>query len=210
MKQEKTEVILNTAEKMFARYGLRKTSIEEMARMARVAKATIYSYFGNKDRVYLEVLRREKNEIVEKISALLEQETSVPDKLIAFVKAKFRYMRKAKNILNLDREGVENPLPGAESIRNELFESEVDIIHSILNSGIKKGLFYLNYPLLTARAIGHALRGFELNWLVQESEENIEHYLDELISIVFYGITSGVKYTRTCETLRPSDGEVSA
>ena len=210
MKQEKTEVILKTAEKMFARYGLRKTSIEEMARMARVAKATIYNYFGNKDRVYLEVLRREKNEMVEKISALLEQKTSAPDKLIAFVKAKFRYMRQAKNILNLDREGVESPLPGAESIRNELFESEVDIIHSILNSGIKKGLFHLNYPLLTARAIGHALRGFELNWLVQESEENIEHYLDELMSIVFYGITSGVKYTRTCKTVQPSDGGVSA
>ena len=193
MKQEKTESILNTARKMFARYGLRKTSIEEMARMSRVAKATIYSYFGNKDQVYLEVLRLEKDEIVEKISSAVGQEALAPDKLITFVKAKFRYMRQATNILNLDREGIENLLPSAESIRNELFESEVDIIHSILKSGIEKGVFYLNYPLLTARAIGHALRGFELNWLVQESEERIDRYLDELMTILFYGVMSEKK-----------------
>ena len=188
MKQEKIESILSTARKMFARYGLRKTSIEEMARVARVAKATIYSYFGNKDQVYLEVLRREKNEIVDKESSLVDQEALPVDKLITFVKAKFRYMRHATNILNLDREGVENLLPSAESIRNELFESEVNIIHSILKDGVEKGVFHINDFLLTARAIAHALRGFELNWLVQESEEKVGHYLDELMSILFYGM----------------------
>ena len=81
MKQEKTESILNTARKMFARYGLRKTSIEEMARMSRVAKATIYSYFGNKDQVYLEVLRREKDEIVDKVSSAVSQEALTKNKL---------------------------------------------------------------------------------------------------------------------------------
>jgi hypothetical protein len=86
----------------------------------------------------------------------------------------------------------------------------VDIIHSILNSGMEKGIFCVNYPLLTARAIGHALRGFELNWLVQESEEKIEHYLDELMSIVFYGITSGVKHTHTSRPFLPCGEGVSA
>ena len=189
MKQEKIDSILNTAKKMFARYGLRKTSIEEMARVARVAKATIYNYFGNKDQVYLEVLRLEKNEIMDKVSSSVNQEALPVDKLSVFVKAKFRYMRRATNILNLDREGIENLLPSAESIRNELFEREVDIIHSILKDGVEKGVFHINDFLLTARAIAHALRGFELNWLVQESEEKVEHYLDELMNILFYGLT---------------------
>ncbi|MBW2091204.1 MAG: TetR/AcrR family transcriptional regulator [Deltaproteobacteria bacterium] len=188
MKQEKMDSILNTAKKLFARYGLRKTSIEELARMARVAKATIYNYFGSKDSVYLEVLRLEMSELVEKVSYLVDQESLPRDKLAAFIKAKFRYMGKAINILNLDREGTENLLPGAKSIRNELFNREVDIIHSILVDGVKKGFFYLNHPLVTARAIALALRGFELYWLVQESEEKIEYYLDELMAILLYGL----------------------
>ena len=193
MKQEKLDSILDTAKKMFARYGLQKTTLEEVARMARVAKATIYNYFGSKDQVYLEVLRREMDEMVEKISSAVSQEVLPENKLIAFVRAKFRYMRKAINILNLDREGIEKFLPNADSIRNELFEREVDIIQSILEEGVEREVFFLNDLPLTAKAIGHALRGVELNWLVQESDERIEQYLDELMAILFYGLMSKKK-----------------
>jgi AcrR family transcriptional regulator len=190
MKQEKLDSILDTAKKMFARYGLQKTSVDEVARIARVAKATIYNYFGTKDHVYLEVLHREMDELVEKTTASVTQETSPGDKLVTFIRAKFRYMRQAINILNLDREGIEKLLPSTESIRNELFEREVDIIRSILNEGVEKRIFETNNTLLTATAIAHAIKGFELNWLVHESEENIDHYLDELTTILFYGLVS--------------------
>ena len=196
MKQEKLESILDTAKKMFARYGLQKTSMDEMARSARVAKATIYTYLGSKDRVYLEVLRREANEIVDKVSFSVAQQISPEDKLVAFARAKFRHMREAINILNLDREGIEKLLPSAENIRNQFFEREVDIIRSILMEGVGKGIFHLNDVLLAARAIGHALRGFELNWLIQESDERIEHYLDELMNVIFYGLMSAKKGVR--------------
>ena len=146
MKPEKMESILDTAKKMFARYGLRKTSLDEVARMARVAKATIYNYFGSKDRVYLEVLRREIDELVEKVSSSVDQETSPRDKLVTFVRAKFRYMRQAINILNLDREGIDKLLPTVEPIRKELFEREVDIIRSILNEGVEI-IWHKEFPL---------------------------------------------------------------
>ena len=190
MKREKVTSILDTAKKMFGRYGLRKTSIDEVARMARVAKGTIYNYFGSKDQVYLEVLRREANEIIEKVSFSVAQEGSPKDKLSAFARAKFKYMREAINILNLDREGIENLLPKAEIIRNDFFEREVDLIHSILKEGIEKGVFRINDIFLTAKGIAYSLKGFELNWLVQESQERIEHYLDELMNIIFFGMVN--------------------
>ena len=190
MKHEKVIAILDTAKKMFGRYGLRKTSIDEIARMARVAKGTIYNYFGSKDQVYLEVLRREVNEIMEKVSFSVDQEISPNDKLATFARAKFKYMRQAINILNLDREGTENLLPNAEEIRSDFFEREVNLIQSILKEGIEKGVFHIHDILLTAKAIAHSLRGFELNWLVQESQERIEHYLDELMNVLFCGMMS--------------------
>ncbi len=190
MKMPKTETILETAGKMFSRYGLRKTSIEEIARLARVAKATIYNHFGNKDQIYLEVLRREMQEVVDNLSSKVAEEFLPLDKLITFIKSKFIYMRKAVNILNIYRDGRENLTPEAERIRSELFDREVDILQTILEDGIKKGLFFLNYPLITARAMMHAIKGFELNWLVNESDEKIDSYISELTSILFYGIMS--------------------
>lgn len=188
IRQEKLEAIMDAAKKMFARYGLRKTSMDELAQRARVAKATIYSHFGSKSRVYQEVLKREADEIVSKISERIARESSPADKLRAFIKIRFTQMIKALNLLNLSREGVEKALPAAMDIRDQLFERETQIIFSILKEGVDEGIFHIHNVFLTARAICHALRGFELNWLVQKSEEKIDAYLEELLNLIFYGL----------------------
>ncbi len=192
MKQEKLEAILGAAKKMFARYGLRKTSLDDLARMARVAKGTIYNYFGSKDRVYLEVLAREADETLDKIFSAVARQPSPERKLAAFVTSRFRHMRQAANMLNLDREGMQHRHPSkAARIRDDLFEREVDAISKILREGKERGTFRLDNPILAARAIAHALRGFELNWLVRESEERIEHYLEEFLRILLLGLLAG-------------------
>ena len=190
MKLEKIDSILETARKLFAKYGLKKTSLDEVAKIARVAKGTIYNYFGSKDKVYHEVLRREVAEILNNISFVVDGKTTPVEKLEGFVKAKFFYMKKAINILNLDRKGLEMILPDAEIIRSEYFKKEINIIYMILKNGVDKGTFYINNLDFAALAIGHAFRGFELNWLVDESKEDIECYLSELLNIIFGGIIS--------------------
>ena len=190
MKEEKFESILDSAKKLFGHYSFKKTSIDEIARKARVAKATIYNYFGSKDYVYMEVLRRETDEIVEKIINSINKESLPPDKLRAFIMAKFRYMSETIDVLNLDRARIDEILPSAQNIRNSFFEREVDIVNGILNEGVENGFFHLNDVFVAAKAICHSLRRFEIDWLVQETEDNIEKYLDELINILFYGILS--------------------
>ena len=188
MKEEKLDSILDTARKMFGRYGMRKTSLHEIARMARVAKATIYNYFGSKDQIYLEVLNREVNDIIEKISATVEDAISPADKLRVFMHAKFRYMKGAINILNLGRERIDELLPMTGSIRDRLFSREVSILQSILEKGVNEGVFYVSNIMLTARAIGYALRGFETTWLLKENDNEIEKHLDNLSDILCKGI----------------------
>ena len=188
MKQEKLESILDTARKMFGRYGIQKTNLGEIARLARVAKATIYNYFGSKDQVYLEVLQREADDILKKIEAAIERVGSPIEKLRTFVSTKFRCMKEAVNIINLGREGTDSVPPKTGRIRNDLFEREVGIISSIFELGVREGVFRITDILLTARAIAYGLRGFELTWLVEESNERIEHYLEGLMDVLFSGI----------------------
>ncbi len=188
MKAQNLASIVATAKKMFAVFGLGKTSLDEVARMARVAKATIYNYFENKDQVYLEVLRREIDDVIKQVSLSVEQEASPVDKFRAFVQAKFRYMKDAINILNLDREGIDKLLPKTAAIHDSLFKREVEIIRCILDRGVNEGVFRIKDVFLTAQAIGYALKGFELNWLVQESDKQIEDYLYPLTDVVFKGI----------------------
>ena len=90
--------------------------------------------------------------------------------------------------MNLGREGTDIVIPKTNKVRQNLFEREVVIIYSIFELGVKEGIFRITDILLTAKALAYGLRGFELTWLVEESSEAIEHYLDKLIDVLFNGI----------------------
>jgi AcrR family transcriptional regulator len=188
VKIDKVKAILDTGAELFARYGFKKTNIEDIARIARVAKATIYNHLGNKDHVYQEVLRREMQNVIDSISSEVSAENSPRDKLITFVKSKFKYMPKAINILNMYHDSEENILPGARRIRDELFNREVDILCGILEEGNRQGIFFLKYPDLTSAAMMQSLKGLELKWMEHQDEAQMERYLSEFISVFFYGV----------------------
>ena len=50
------ESIKKAARELFRRYGYKKTSVNEIARRAKIAKATIYKYFDSKELVLHAIL----------------------------------------------------------------------------------------------------------------------------------------------------------
>ncbi len=57
MANERKIQIIKAAAKRFARHGLNKTTLDEVARDIRIGKATIYHYFTSKDDLYFATLK---------------------------------------------------------------------------------------------------------------------------------------------------------
>ena len=49
---DKKELILDSAIELFNRWGYAKTSVDEIARAAHIAKSTIYYYFPSKENLF--------------------------------------------------------------------------------------------------------------------------------------------------------------
>ncbi|MEP6549137.1 MAG: TetR/AcrR family transcriptional regulator [Gammaproteobacteria bacterium] len=64
---------LRTAEELFKKVGFRAVTMELVAREADVAKATLYSYFKNKDELYLAVCARMAHILRSAVEAALAQ-----------------------------------------------------------------------------------------------------------------------------------------
>jgi len=189
MKKDKVDSILNTARQMFKKYGIQKTNLEDIARLSKVAKATIYNYFGSKDRVYMEVLNREVSDIASRISEAVGQVKSPGEKLRAFIFTSFKLVREAADILNLRSDLLHRLLPCAGDVRKNLFLAQTAILQTILNEGVKEGVFNSCGPH-TVRSIVYALRGFEFTWLLDSDNAEIDADLDELFNILCGGILS--------------------
>lgn len=48
----KRESILSTAQVQFSRYGFMRTSMEDIAKETDVSRASLYSYFENKEEIF--------------------------------------------------------------------------------------------------------------------------------------------------------------
>ena len=68
--------VMRTAEELFKKVGFRAVTMELVAREANVAKATLYSYFKNKDDLYVAVCAR----MAKILKGSVEQALMAPDR----------------------------------------------------------------------------------------------------------------------------------
>jgi AcrR family transcriptional regulator len=67
------EKILQTAEAMFVKKGFFPTTVEEIAKQAKIAKGTVYLYFPTKESIYLTIFENKLQlgiEIIEKVKKM--------------------------------------------------------------------------------------------------------------------------------------------
>ena len=88
-KERKKRRILEAATELFIQQGYRKTSIDEVARRAGVAKGTVYLYFKNKTELLVHAIALEKMRYVGDVMAILKQEMPARERLREYLKGAF-------------------------------------------------------------------------------------------------------------------------
>lgn len=78
--------IVEAATELFIRHGYRKTSIDEVARGAGVAKGTVYLYFKNKVELLMHTLGEEKRRHVEDLVPIMAPELHPRERLKLWIK----------------------------------------------------------------------------------------------------------------------------
>lgn len=130
MTKRKQQQILHTAEAMFNRFGIKKTAVDDIARDARVAKATIYNYFGNKEGL-LRALIMQKVQQFE--SHLLNTETIHPvDAIKSLIQEHIR--------LFITNPFISDPALQDNEFKEELNRKEEHILQKIVQHASRKGL----------------------------------------------------------------------
>jgi AcrR family transcriptional regulator len=83
------EQIADAALRRFARYGFKRSSMDDVAREAGLAKATIYLHFKGKDDVFRAMIARFSAQVAARCEAVMAQPLPFPDKLSALMLAHF-------------------------------------------------------------------------------------------------------------------------
>lgn len=74
--------LLKAAEECFLRYGVRRTTMDDVGRTAGVSRPTLYRYFRDRDSLVLAVISRRSRAFSSTARAFLDERASFRDKLV--------------------------------------------------------------------------------------------------------------------------------
>jgi AcrR family transcriptional regulator len=185
---DKKKIILKIADKMFAHYGYRKTTMDDIARACKMAKSSLYYYFQNKDEIFAVVIRQDSVIFREKLNAAVNSASSPIDKIVAYVYARLKHLRDLTNYYTTLTDEYLELYYSIEEIRNEFYIYEKHTLINLLQSGIEENIFIIPDPDLTARMISIIIKGLEYPLLISRSDIDLENEIPKLLNILFDGI----------------------
>lgn len=89
---DKAGLILDAALDLFRQYGYRRTSMEDIAIAAKVAKGTLYIYFKSKDELFEALARQLAAQIERDVKEALSQDVDFETKVLAVLDAKLGFI----------------------------------------------------------------------------------------------------------------------
>lgn len=189
-KADTRKAIIESAVQLFAKKGFEKTSIEDIAKMAGIGKATVYTYFSAKDEIFLTFCDDELEGAFAKLQAPLIDGMSLFDQLVDFFMLKFTFI-------------VRNQEFGRQLLREMLFPKVVnekarehdqryfDNLERLFSAAQKRGALSEKHDLFLLSAHFFSLYlGVLAGWYggYIENIEEAETIMRTLFSQVFEGI----------------------
>ncbi len=189
MQDNQESEILNSAALLFHKYGIKKTTMEDIAGGASMGKSTLYYYFKSKDEVYEMVLRGELKEFQQIITCALSDYHSAEQMITMFIKAVFNRITGFPNLLHALLE--ESASKKAAAITREFEVWQSGRIEELLRHGVSTGEFRNmeeSELLINCQAIGIAMFGIRGALIKEKDHKAFENKLDSLIFLLLNGI----------------------
>ena len=185
------DTIINVANRLFSRFGFHKTSMDEIAKISRKAKGSLYYHFASKEDLFREVIIKEINNLKDQLSAIFsDPNLSAYDKLKNYLVKRMEVMNNAANYHEALKADFFEHFHFVDDLRAELDKWEKENIMKIVQQGINSGEFMLDIKTDTVADIFlMVLKGLEIPFFLQNKYEEYSHYFDGLVNILKKDIT---------------------
>jgi AcrR family transcriptional regulator len=186
--------ILDATDRLLARFGYRKMTVEDIALEAGIGKGTIYLHFSSKEDVVLSHIDRIVAHLEDRLREIADTDTTALIRLRSMLMTRvlFRfdsvqhYTQSLNDLLAALR-------PGLLARRAQYFEVEAQIFADVLISGRQAGEFSFDNEHVTARALLEATNGL-LPYSLSASElgerREVEQRVSAVASLVVRGLNS--------------------
>jgi AcrR family transcriptional regulator len=194
---EKDEIIIqdiiNGAKKLMQQYGLKKTTMEDIAQTAGKSKSTLYYYFKDKEEIFDKVINLEIDEFFHAVKTSVNKQADAVSMLKAYIVTKVKILRDKTNLYSI---AIKNDLQGRvnkgfTNLRNRYDNEEKLLISSILTKGVESKLFTNEIKTeidTLSELLVSCIRGIEMDIIAHNKNKALADKADLLVEILIKGI----------------------
>jgi AcrR family transcriptional regulator len=188
--EETRKKIINVANTLFGRFGFHKVSMDEVARIARKAKGSLYYHFSSKEALFHEVLNQEIQNLKEKLTLIIDDtEMGAVKKARTYVTRKMELLEETSSYKETLRADFHDHYDFVDDIRDEFDRWEQEGLSKIFKQGIEQKEFI---PIEDVNGMISAfqmiLKSLEIPFFLQNNYYKHQRSLEELMKILTRGI----------------------
>ena len=187
-REQKKQTILEVAQHFFLRFGLNKTTMDEIAKAARMGKATLYHYFRDKEQIFYEVVRNEAKTMQDAIANAIQDITDPKERLRVYMTVRIECLNKFAIAYSALRDEYLGHLSSVKKFRADFNDYETRMLSSILRDGIDKKIFSTINIKEIIKMLTAVLRGLEISLITDADIQIDKSEIDLLSDTLLFGI----------------------
>ena len=138
--EEARDRLIDAAEACFSRFGVSKTTLEDIAAQAGVSRATVYRYFdGGRDEIILGVVLREAGVFMNALQRRVQRERQLADAIVEGILYTIASVRKNEHLALLFAPEVAGQTTSIAGASTALFELTTDFLRPIFEEARLEG-----------------------------------------------------------------------
>jgi AcrR family transcriptional regulator len=183
------EKLIEATAATIIRYGLRKSTLEDIGKVVGVSKAAVLYHFHSKEELIAAVVEQEYRQFFSELKEALVRETTAEGRLRAFGLGRFQYIKdRLQAYGDVTKELLESVMPLVRASLVRLREEELGLLRGILAEGMESGEFTRGDPDLIAVASMAALTGLYDAFLLYGRESRIDEGMEQLYRLLMDGL----------------------
>jgi AcrR family transcriptional regulator len=186
--EEARTAILDAARRVFQRWGLNKTTMEDIAHEAGKGKSTLYYYYKNKDEIFDTVVKIEISALLSRAKSSVQEIPSAKEKLKKYVAASISEIRNTALLYDIVRGEIRGNPHFIQSVSKEFQPQEVRFVKDILFLGVQQKEFSFSdeEELNTAaQVVVEIIRALELHLFLGAYDSR---HVDIAAKLIAYGL----------------------
>lgn len=182
------KMLIEVARDLFARYGKRNITMNDIAEASNKGRRTLYTYFNNKEKIFRAVIDKELEFVIDQLTKAAN-ETVEPDiKLRNHINTHLDAVKYVVNRNGSLKADFFRDIYEVERARRKIDQVEISLIRNILEEGIEKKIFKRVDTNLSSIIIFYAIKGLEVPYIRQTLTYEFEKNKSNIVDFIFTGI----------------------